>query len=100
MIQRAGILEGNRLETRDFTSEWVLAAPQLFWDRQIFDGKLTRSSKSEDFEELFFEHEIYKLLRCDEIQGRAIARASLREYTTEKLANRFAQLEGLERKAA
>jgi hypothetical protein len=79
----------------DYTCKWVRLAPQLFWDRQIFAGSLSRSSSQADFEKLFIQEEVYKLMRCSRDQGLATAKAVFREYSTLRMPSRFEQIEEL-----
>jgi hypothetical protein len=100
MLERAGFLVNGRIQPSDIATISILAAPQLFWDRQIFDGNLEALSPQSDFEDLFAEHEIFKLLNCSRDQGLAVARSAFREYSKARLKQRFKQLELFFKKAA
>lgn len=95
MLQHASILHNEQLEPMNFNSQWAIAAPQLFWDRKIFDGSLFPSSNQSDFEQLFVDQQIYKLMRCSETQGRAMAKAAYRDYSSGRMNSRFEQIDGL-----
>jgi hypothetical protein len=96
MLDSAGVLIDGKLQKPDFKAPWPVDATMLFWDRQIFDRSLLPSSGLKDFEELFFEHEIHKLLGADEKQGRAFAIAAHRDYSGRIRESRAAQLQSLE----
>jgi hypothetical protein len=95
MLKSAELLIDEMLEPMDFNAQWAIAAPQLFWDRQIFDGALRVSSTQNDFEDLYFKHEIHKLMRCSEAQGSAMSRAAFRDYSRGRMTERFKQLDDL-----
>jgi hypothetical protein len=100
MLERAGLLVGGKITPTEIASLSTIYAPQLFWDRQIFDGKLRASSPQSEFEDLFVENEIFKILNCGRDQGVAVARSAFREYSRARLKERFKQLETLLRAAA
>jgi hypothetical protein len=100
MLEQADILIDGKIQPTDFTSSWVIDAPQLFWDRQIFDGNLGPSDSQTDFEELFVKHEVYKLLNCSLAQGLAVSKAAFREYSRRRRESRFKQIDGLIKLAA
>jgi hypothetical protein len=100
MLEHAGLLVDGKIQSTDFTTPYALNAPQLFWDRKIFNGTLRQSSPRSEFEDLFCKEEIYKLLNCGEDQGLALARAAFREYSKVRLPKRFEQLEHFARRAA
>ena len=94
MLQQSGILTETK-QSR-VTSPWGLAAPQLSWDRKIFDGTLNPASSQEQYEALFANDEIHKLMRLDETQGKAVAKAAFREYAnSSRLSHRLDQITDL-----
>jgi hypothetical protein len=95
MLENAGVLAGDELQPRNLTGRWPIFATQLFWDRQIFDGALPETADLRTLERSFFRHEIHKLIRCDEDQGRAFVVGAFREYSQGRMANRFEQLKAL-----
>jgi hypothetical protein len=97
MLESAGVLVDGELQEPEFNAPWPVDATMLFWDRQIFDRNLRPSSGFKVFEELFFEHEIHKLLGTTEKQGRAFAMAAYRDYSGKAREDRFSQLQNLER---
>jgi hypothetical protein len=100
MLERAEILVDGKIQPTDFTTAWAISAPQLFWDRQIFDGKLRSTSPQAEYESQFLKHEIYKLLNCSREQGLAVAKSAFREFVKRRMAKRFKQLNSLENAAA
>lgn len=92
MLERAGILLDGKIQPTEFTTLYALSAPQLFWDRQIFSGALQPSSSKGEYEDLFLEHEVYKLLNCSPGQGLALAKSALREYSKLRSNQRFKQV--------
>jgi hypothetical protein len=95
MLVSAGALVDGKLRQLETHQPWPIYATQLFWDRQIFDGALRVSSGTKEFESVFLEHEIYKLLDCDLEQGRAFVLGAYREYAPKLKEQRFHQLEKL-----
>lgn len=100
MLEQAGFLVDGKIPPADIASLSMISAPQLFWDRQIFRGNLEPSSSQSDFEDLFVEHEVYKILNCRRDQGIAVARSAFREYSKKRLKERFKQLDMLFKVAA
>ncbi len=100
MLQQTGFLVDGRISTPDVASLSMISAPQLFWDRQIFDGNLGPSDPRSDFEDLFIQHEVFKILNCSRDQGIAVARSAFREYSKVRLKERFKQVEALFKAAA
>lgn len=98
MLRNAGILIDNKLQKSNFRDAWYVDAVQLFWDRQIFDGKLSSSSDQTAFENAFLREEIYKLLACDKDQGLVFARVAFREYIKARKDDRLNQLLKLKRR--
>jgi hypothetical protein len=94
MLRSAGVLVRGKIQPVDRDIKWRIDATQLFWDRQLFDGLLSPSSNRKSFETSYLDHEIYKLLRCSEEQGRAFVAGAFRDYS-ERLANRVKQVRGL-----
>jgi hypothetical protein len=95
MLTSAGVLVDGRLQGPELRTPWPIDATQLFWDRQIFDGALQRTSGAHEFEATFFRHEIFKLLGCGPEQGRAFVLSAYRDYSTKRLTKRFQQLDEL-----
>jgi hypothetical protein len=95
MLSSAGVLVEEKIQRSDPRSPWLTDATQLFWDRQIFTGELKRADSSKEFEAAFFRHEIYKLLNCTSSEGRTIALATFRDYSTRILPTRMEQLNKL-----
>jgi len=95
MLESAGILVDGNLEPLNLRERWFIDAVELFWDRQVFDGSLPAGASATIFEKLFFDHEIYKPLGCEEAQGRAFVRAAWPEYSKDRREHRFEQLRGL-----
>ena len=95
MLRKAGVLVKADLAPMNYAAPWAIAAPKLFWDRKIFDGALTPSSTQNDFESLFIDEEVYKLIRSSEVQGRALAKTAFRDYSTRQMRLRFEQFDQL-----
>jgi hypothetical protein len=88
-------LVGDKLQPNDLRQRWLTDAVQLVWDRQIFDGALSASTKLGSLEEILIDNEIYKLLRCSKEQCRAFARAAYTEFKDGQASERLNQLENL-----
>jgi hypothetical protein len=95
MLRNAGVLIDGDLQEPNFRDTWYVDAVQLFWDRRMFDGKLSFSSDQAAFEKAFLDEEIYKLLACDKKQGIVFARTAFREYAKTRKLERRAQLSKL-----
>jgi hypothetical protein len=95
MLRSAGVLVGDKLQPNDLRQRWLTDAVQLVWDRQIFDGALSASTKLGSLEEILIDNEIYKLLRCSKEQCRAFARAAYTEFKDGQASERLNQLENL-----
>src|SRR5262249_48923452 len=80
MLESAGVLTNGRLQPKNLRQRWLIDAVQLFWDRKVFDGVLSGTANRAVLEDMLIEHEVYKLLRCDEDQCRAFARSAFGEY--------------------
>jgi hypothetical protein len=93
--QKCRIIVDGSFQEPNFRDTWYVDAVQLFWDRSIFDGKLSATSNQAAFEEAFLDEEIYKLLACDKEQGITFARAAFREYSKNRRAERAKQLSKL-----
>lgn len=98
MLESAGVLTNGDLQPKDLRQRWIIDAVQLFWDRQIFDGALPASASRTALEDALFDHEIYKLLRCDRKQCQAFARAAFGEFSPTQAADRLGQITGLKAK--
>jgi hypothetical protein len=95
MLRNAGIIVDGSFQEPNFRDTWYVDAVQLFWDRSIFDGKLSVTSNQAAFEEAFLDEEIYKLLACDDKQGITFARSAFREYSRSRRSERATQLSKL-----
>jgi hypothetical protein len=91
MLRSSGVLVRGKIQSGEQDIKWRIDAIQLFWDRQLFAGLLSPSSNRKTFETSFLDHEIYKLLRCSEEQGRAFVAGAFRDYS-ERVATRFKQV--------
>jgi hypothetical protein len=92
MLRSAGVLVGDVLQPRDLRQRWLTDAVQLFWDRQILDGKLPATANAAALEDTLVSNEIYKLLRCDADQCVAFARAAYPEFSQGQAAHRADQI--------
>lgn len=97
MLTSAGVLLDEKLQPRNLSQRWIIDAVLLFWDRQIFDGTLSATATRRVLEDSLIDHEVHKLLRCDEDQCRAFARAAFGEYSQGQAAECSAQINGLKR---
>jgi hypothetical protein len=88
-------LFNGKLQPSDSRQRWFIDAVQLFWDRQVFDGELSATASRSVLEDSLIAHEVYKLLRCDEKQCQAFARAAFGEYSQGQGAERKAQIDTL-----
>ena len=95
MLESAGVLVDDKLQSEDLRQRWYVDAVQLFWDRQIFDGTLPATAKISVLEDNLIDHEVFKLLRCDKDQCRAFARAAYGEFSEGQGAARLAQIDAL-----
>ncbi|WP_315766871.1 MULTISPECIES: hypothetical protein [unclassified Bradyrhizobium] len=93
MLRSAGVLKGDELQAPNYAQRWYIDAVELFWDRQYFEGNVIRGASSRVLEEVFFDHEAYKLLNCDEAQAKVFTRVAAREYLPTILAARHDQIE-------
>lgn len=92
MLQSAGVLIGDVLQPRELRQRWLIDAVQLFWDRQVLDGKLPMTASLTTLEDSLVANEIYKLLRCDADQCIAFARAAYPEFSQGQAAHRANQI--------
>jgi hypothetical protein len=100
MLEHAGLLIDGKIQPTNVATLYAISAPQLFWDRQIFDGKLRSSSPQSEYEDLFLKHEVYKLLNCGRDQGQALAKSAFRDYSKTRLKERFKQIDAFLKAAA
>jgi hypothetical protein len=98
MLESAGVLLDGELQPKDLRQRWIIDAVQLFWDRQIFDGALPVSASRTALEDSLIEHEIHRLLRCDEKQCQGFARAAFGEFSLGQAADRMTQIATLKSK--
>ncbi|HZL32265.1 MAG TPA: hypothetical protein VFC54_14565 [Pseudolabrys sp.] len=92
MLQSAGILQGDALQPKNLRQRWLVDAIQLYWDRQILDGKLPSTANAATLEDSLVAQEIYKLLRCDIDQCIAFARAAYAEFSHGQAVHRANQV--------
>jgi hypothetical protein len=93
MLRSAGVVVDEVLRPADHTKvQWHLDAVQVFWDRQILSGSLPPSGPRGAFEDALRRFEIQKLLRCNEDQLVAFARAAWRKYSPEPIVNQLNDL--------
>jgi hypothetical protein len=92
LLESAGVLVDGRLAPKDLRQRWLVDAVLLFWDRQLFDGSLPATASRSVLEDALIEHEIYKLMRCNEIECRTFARAAFGEYEEGQAVERLAQI--------
>jgi hypothetical protein len=95
MLASAGVVIEGEVQTLDFRDPWFLAAVQLFWDRQIFDGVLREGSALSAYRASFFDQEIHKLLACSEQQADAFIAVSFREYGRIRMKRSVEQIQNL-----
>lgn len=92
MLESAGVTINGDLQPRDLRQRWHLDAVQLFWDRQILSGAMPAAAGRGALEDSLIDHEVFKLLRCDEAQCQAFARAAFGEYSAGQAADRVTQI--------
>lgn len=95
MLHSAGVLVDDALQPQDLRQRWFIDAVLLFWDRQILDGKLPATANSRALEDALLTNEIFKLLRCNQDQCIAFARAAFPEFFPAQAQDRATQIREL-----